>query len=266
MSNGISFPGIVASTRYFVKLPAVRALLIQLISFFFAFVLLPSIWLTLDIRNNILFTSLLQGVIAMSLSYCRQMAPWWWPIQFIFPCALALTLPLQIPSGFFLAAFIFLLGFFWTIFRTQVPFYPSNPKVWDSIEKLLPHDRQIRMIDIGSGLGSLILTLATRRPESAFTGIELAPLPWLISRLRAAFKKSSAHFIRGDYQHRSLAGYDVVFAYLSPAAMPALWQQAAREMKPGTLLLSYEFSIPQARPNLIISPEFGGPDLYGWRM
>lgn len=266
MSNGISFPAIVASSRYFVNLPAIRALLIQFISFFFAFMLFPSIWLLFGIRNDIIFTSLLQGVIAMSVSYCRRMAPWWWPIQLIFPCALVLTLSLQIPAGFFLAAFVFLLGFFWTTFRTQVPFYPSNSKVWDSIEKLLPHDRQIRMIDIGSGLGSLILSLATRRPESAFIGIELAPLPWLISRLRAAYKKSSAQFIRGDYEHRSLAGYDVVFAYLSPAAMTALWQQAAREMKPGTLLLSYEFSIPEVSPNLIISPEFGGPDLYGWRM
>ncbi|MEO6354908.1 MAG: class I SAM-dependent methyltransferase [Burkholderiaceae bacterium] len=266
MSNGISFSAIATSSRYFVSFPAVQAILIQFISFFFAFMLLPSIWLLYDIRSDNILICLLQGAIAMSLSYYRQLAPWWLPIQFIFPCALALTLSLQIPPGFFLAGFIFLLGFFWTTFRTQVPFYPSNSTVWDSIEKLLPHEKQIRVIDIGSGIGSLILTLAARRPEVTFTGIEVAPLPWLISRLRASIKKSSAHFIRGDYENQSLTGYDVVFAYLSPAAMSTLWQQATQEMKPGTLLLSYEFLIPDASPDFIISPEFRGPDLYGWRM
>lgn len=266
MRNGVSFPAFVAGGRYFVNLPAAKALLIQIVSFLFVFLLLASVWLITGIRSNIVLASLLQGTIAMFISYRRQMAPWWWLIQFTLPCALILTLSLQIPSDFFLAAFLFLLGFFWTTFRTQVPFYPSNSKVWDAIQKMLPHNKQIRMIDIGSGLGGLILNLAVRRPECTFTGIELAPLPWLLSVFRASFGKSSARFIHGDYNRQSLTDYDVVFAYLSPAVMPSLWQKATREMKPGTLLLSYEFPIPEASPNLIIAPEPGGPNLYGWYM
>ena len=48
-----------------------------------------------------------------------------------------------------------------------------------------PSDRPVRAVDIGSGLGGLVLELARRRPDSVFMGIELAPLPWLLSWLRA---------------------------------------------------------------------------------
>jgi hypothetical protein len=264
--NGCSFTGLARNTKRFIKIPAFQALFIQLSSFIFVFILFASTGLSLSIRSNIVLSALIQGAVAMFLSYRHQMASWWWPIQFIFPCAIVLTLAMQVPSSVFLVFFTFSLGFFWTTFRTQVPFYPSNVKVWKSIEKLLPHDKQIRMIDIGSGLGGVILHLAAQHPKSTFVGIELAPLPWLLSALRAAFRKSPVHFIRGNYDHISLAEYDVVFAYLSPVAMSDLWQKAVSEMQPGALLLSYEFSIPEANPCIIISSECGGPNLYGWRL
>lgn len=266
MVNGSSFSDLARNAKRFIRIPASKAIFIQFFSFIFVFILFANTGLSLSIPSNIVLGALIQGAVAMYLSYRHQMASWWWLIQFLFPCAVVLTLALQIPSSFFLVFFIFSLGFFWTTFRTQVPFYPSNVTVWDSIEKLLPHDKQIRMIDIGSGLGGAILHLAAQRPESTFVGIELAPLPWLLSALRAAFRKSPARFIRGNYDHISLADYDVVFAYLSPVAMSDLWQKAVREMQPGALLLSYEFPIPEANPSIIISSACGGPNLYGWHL
>ncbi|GAC1436513.1 MAG: hypothetical protein NVSMB6_32690 [Burkholderiaceae bacterium] len=57
----------------------------------------------------------------------------------------------------------------------------------------------------------------------------------------------------------------MVFAYLSPAAMPALWLKAQREMQPGALLLSYEFPVDGRLPDLTVLPHPQGPPLYGWR-
>ena len=170
----------------------------------------------------------------------------------------------QAPSWLFLAAFLFLLALYWSTFRTQVPYYPSGKRVWDEVAKLLPQDRPVLAIDIGSGLGGLVLDLAARRPESHFVGIELAPLPWLASRLRALFSGSRARFVRGDYEQLDFSQYDAVFAYLSPAAMSALWRKAAAEMRPGTMLLSYEFLITEKTPDLTILPIGRGPALYVW--
>jgi SAM-dependent methyltransferase len=169
-----------------------------------------------------------------------------------------------LPSSLFLAGFVALLLVYWSTFRTQVPYYPSGKRAWDAVAGLLPAGRPVYVVDIGSGLGGLVLDLARRRPESTFAGIELAPLPWLVSWLRARLAGNNVRFVRGDYEQLDLGDYDVVFAYLSPAAMGALWRKAGAEMRPGALLLSYEFGISAKPPDLTIVPTGRGPSLYGW--
>ena len=208
--------------------------------------------------------ALLQGLFALLLSKWRALAPWWLGIQLVFPLALLQAGALGIAPSVWLAAFVLLLLLFWSTFRTQVPYYPSGRRVWDEVAKRLPQNRPLCAIDIGSGLGGLVLELAARRPESRFVGIELAPLPWLVSAVRAKLSGSAARFVRGDYEQLDFAHYDVVFAYLSPAAMSALWHKASREMRPGAILLSYEFLITEKTPDLSIVLTGRGPALYVW--
>ena len=69
---------------------------------------------------------------------------------------------------------------------------------------------------------------------------------------------------RGDYARLDFSEYDAVFAYLSPAAMPALWDKASREMRPGSLLASYEFPIPGHPPTRTANVNTHAPHLYIW--
>jgi hypothetical protein len=245
--------------------PAVQALVIQCISFLLTLLLMRGVWLLADMQVSMIMAAFLQGVIAATITLWRRLAPWWVLIQLLFPGALIAALSLSLPPGIFLALFIFFLGLYWTTFRTQVPFYPSGPAAWKSVADFLPADRSIRMIDIGSGLGGLVLNLAARRPKSEFIGIELAPLPWAVSWLMAKVKRSHGQFMLGDYMHHDFSKYDVVFAYLSPAAMSALWEKSRQEMRPGTLLMSYEFAIPGAVADVVVVPHENAPTLYGWR-
>jgi SAM-dependent methyltransferase len=256
-----------SATRYsksFWRVPAFRAALIQLSSFGIVLVLALGVSLPMAAQMTIAAAAVLQGVIAAIVSRWHGLAGWWQLIQLLFPAALITTHSLQLPSVIFFAAFVMLLALYWSTFRTQVPFYPSGPAVWKAVEALLPSERPIRFIDIGSGFGGLIFHLARQRPGSNFIGTELAPLPWLASALRNRFRGNHACFLRGDYNCLDFASYDVIFAYLSPAAMPTLWEKARAEMRPGTLLLSYEFLIPEVTPHLISKPVEGGPALYGW--
>jgi SAM-dependent methyltransferase len=252
--------------------PAVQAALIQCLAFVLTVALayllsyLPQqrvlpVFLPVSIGGAVL----LQGALAFMITYLRRLAPWWCAIQLLFPAALAATLALHLPPALFLFAFLLLLGLYWSTFRTQVPFYPSGPKVWNAVAALLPAQRPARLIDIGSGLGGLALNLARRRPDCSVSGIELAPLPWAISRLRAYCSGNRARFVRGDYENLDFADYDVVFAYLSPAAMAALWRKAHAQMRSGAMLLSYEFAIEGRAPDRAIHPTVGGPVLYVWQ-
>lgn len=244
-------------------LPAVRALLIQCGALP---VSVAAMWLLAraGVPVSLPAWALLQGVLAAGLTRWRDLAPWWLAIQLLFAPAVAGALLLHLPAPLFLALFLALLAVYWSTFRTQVPYFPSGAPVWEAVAQLLPPGRPLRVVDVGSGLGGLVLELARRRPESGMSGIELAPLPWLVSALRARFSGSRARFLRGDYEQLDFGDYDVVFAYLSPAAMSALYRKAAAQMKPGGMLVSYEFVIMDKTPDVVIKPCGRGANVYVW--
>ena len=280
----MSRPGPESYLQRVARAPAVRALLIQCGA---APLTLAIIYLMASGRLPVGYWTVaaVQGLLAAGLTWKLGLAVWWRPIQLLFPLALLAALALRLPPWLFLAAFLILLGLYWSTFRTQVPYYPSSPAVWDAVRQALPPPapappeplpggaaRPLTVIDIGSGLGGLVLYLARQRPDAVCSGIELAPLPWLYSQLRSRLRAAAAgpharhapRFLLGDYEKLDFARYDVVFAYLSPAAMAGLWRKAAAEMRPGAMLLSYEFAIDARAPDRTIHATAGGRALYIW--
>lgn len=209
---------------------------------------------------------LMQALLAATLSYIAGMASWWRWIHLCFPLTAWAMFQWHIPNEVYLVGFIISLSLFWTTFRTQVPFFPSRPMVWQQVAKIIPQDKSVRLIDIGSGLGDMSMYMAKIRPDSQIEGIEIAPLPWIISYIRAKFRRSSATFKLGNYQALDFANYDVIFAYLSPAAMRMLWDKASQEMRPGSLLISLEFEIPEIAENMRIAGNQNRPDIYVWKI
>ena len=76
-----------------------------------------------------------------------------------------------------------MLVVYWTTFRSQVSLYLSNKRVWKTLEELLPA-KNFSFMDIGSGIGGVLTHLARARPDGQYYGVENAPLPYLISKLR----------------------------------------------------------------------------------
>lgn len=228
--------------------------------------------------------ALLCGLLAASLSRLAGLARWWLPIQLLFAPALVLMLALDIPPGFFLAAFLILLAVYWSTFRTQVPLYLSSNKVWRALETLLPSPAcgggaggegkpGFRFIDLGSGLGGVLTHLADARPDGHYRGVESAPLPLLWSWLRiklGGYRNCNVQW--GSIWDDSLgicdlAQYDVVFAYLSPVPMERLWRKARAEMRPGTVFISSTFAVPEQTPHETVQvDDLHRSTLLVWRM
>lgn len=247
--------------------PAITALLLQ----FASFALVVFSVRILALKPVPILFAFACGLIAAGLSYVAKLARWWLIIQLLFAPALVATLTLNIPSHFFLGAFLLLLLVFWNTYRTQVPLYLSSNKVWRALENYLPHSKpgtSFSFIDIGSGLGGVLTHLAGIRPDGIFSGIESAPLPFLWSWLRirlGGYHQCRVHW--GDLWECDLAPYDVVFAYLSPAPMERLWHKAQTEMKPGALFISSTFTVPGHTPIEIIQvDDLHHSTLLVWRM
>ncbi len=252
--------------------PATLAVLVQcaalvtvlVFSWFAHFIAATSF--NVDLTFSILDLLLTQALLASIFSYFVGMATWWRWIHLCFPIVIWGMTNWRFPNEFYLAGFIISLSLFWTTFRSQVPFFPSRPAVWKQVAKLMPKDKSLSLIDIGSGLGDMPMYIAKMRPECHIEGIEIAPLPWLLSFIRGKIRRSPAVFRLGDYRSLDFSGYDIVFAYLSPAAMLALWEKANQEMKSGSLLISLEFEIPGANPSMRIAGSEHSPMIYVWRL
>lgn len=241
------------------KKPAIFALIIQGFSLLVV-LLLCRILLHLSVFFSfglleipLLAFLIMQAVTASTFSHVFGMAIWWRWIHVVFPIALWATLKLDVPNEVYLVGFLLTLSIFWSTYRTQVPYYPSRLDVWQRMSALvgefeMKHRHLPQVIDIGSGLGGLSLYLAQHHRDIKVAGIEIAPLPWLVSRLRSVVAQAQVRFTLGDYQALNFADYDIIFAYLSPAAMPALWEKARQEMRPNTLLVSLEFAVPDVEP------------------
>lgn len=195
-----------------------------------------------------------QAVSATLFSRLLRQPAWWVPIQLLFaPAALAM-LTLQLPSWLYLLAALLLALVFWGTIKGDVPLFLSSPAVSAALQAIVEREAAGSFIDLGAGLGTVAAPLAKARPGMVVEAWERAPIPWLVAAWRCR-KLPNTIVYRKSFWHCDLSIYDVVFAFLSPAPMPALGEKALREMRPGTLLVSSTFIIPDWQPEAIISIE-----------
>jgi hypothetical protein len=231
-----------------------------------ACVLLLVTLLQWDMRLSLATLLMLESTCAVVISYFFRLPSWWLLIQAVFAPGVYWVGILGLAPQWYLAAFIFLVLIYWSTYTTQVPLYLSRRGVWQQVSQLLLPQPGLRFVDMGSGLGGLVHFLARAHSGSHFSGIESAPLPYCFGKLRTLFQ-DNADFHWGDLWRRDLSGYDVVFAYLSPVPMPALWEKAQREMRPGSLFISYRFAVPGVAPSAVIEMrDLGRTQLYLWRL
>jgi SAM-dependent methyltransferase len=250
------------------RLPvSLQSLVIQCVALLLAALLNRLLQIHFSYQPALWQLALSQGAIAAGLSHLWRQPAWWPPLHFGFLPTILLARQASVPAWAYLAAFLLLVLFYWSTFRTRVPLYLSDRKAWQALTPLLPETQAFRFIDLGSGLGDVLFYLAPRFPQGRFYGTEIAPAPWLISRLRARFKHSRVSFMRRDYTILNLADFDVVFAFLSPAAMPALWRQAQAQMHSGSLFISLSFAVDTRQPDHVVTLAEGARHtLYAWRM
>ncbi len=190
----------------------------------------------------------LQGLLAALLGARWGLGPGWWSFQFLLPFALAWQLGHTVPGWIYLSLFVLLLLVYGGGILTRVPLYTSGPAAWEHLLALIPEDEGVQVADLGAGLGGPLTYLARRRPQARFVGVEASPLTWLLAWLRLLPLRRNGRVRFGSLWNMELGSFDLVFAFLSPAPMPRLWDKAVREMRPGALLVSHSFEIPGIQP------------------
>ena len=191
---------------------------------------------------------LIQGSLAAILAYLWGLNRWWLLFQVTLPLALAWQLGHAVPVWIYPIALLGLLLVFGGGLMTRVPLYNSSHAAWSALLELLPTEDGHAVADLGAGLGGPLSFLARHRPGVRFTGVEASPLVWLLAWFRVRSVRSNCRMRFGSLWTFPLGEYQVVYAFLSPAPMQALWAKARREMQPGSVLISNTFGIPGTVP------------------
>jgi hypothetical protein len=153
------------------------------------------------------------------------------------------------------------------IYQTRVPLYLSSRAAAQATALLLPAQPGFSFLDLGSGCGGLLHRLGKVRPDGNYHGIEAALLPFLLSKCRNVFRATGCRMNWGNFWNQGFASYDVVYAYLSPVPMAALWRKARAEMRPGSIFISNSFAVPGVTPEVSLElDDFEGSTLHVWRM
>lgn len=244
--------------------PALIAFLTQLFSLVAIFPLI----IVFSEQNLSLFEwALLQGVVAACMSLRLKMATWWIFIHLLFMPALTATLALSLPPFWFCIGFLLLVLIYGKSYQTQVPLYLSSQEVTKALISFLPKQRHFSFMDLGCGCGGLLKTLSQVQSNGSYYGIEAAPIPYLVSKLRNIVCAPNNTIQWGDFWKDDLAHYDVVYAYLSPVPMKSLWEKARQEMHPGSMFISNSFIVPDVLPEKTVKlNDFSGSTLYMWRI
>lgn len=225
-----------------------RALLAQLLGLA---AVMGLAWALPDWQPGAWRLAMAQAVAAALFARLLGQPAWWLPLHLLFAPALLAAAALQLPAGFYLAGFVFLLLLYWGTVRGDAPLYLSSAGVAEAVAQIVRREQARHFAELGAGIGTVVVPLARQSPELGIEAWERAPLPWALLRWRCR-KLDNVDVTRSSFWEGDLSIHDVVFAFLSPLPMARLGEKIGREMRPGSLFVSAEFPVPGWTPESVL--------------
>ncbi len=126
--------------------------------------------------------------------------------------------------------------------KTKVPWVktPANNLEIILDEIKLPSNSLV--YDLGCGDGRFLF--AAKKRGLRTVGYELSLYPCLRGWLRSYFSGTKVIIKNSNYFNSDLSEADTVYLFLVGAVMAKTGEKLKRELKPGTLVISYGFKIP----------------------
>ena len=231
----------------FFRNPLWLALLIQLVVLVAISLVLPYLaeWVAPPYHPT--YIVLAQAFFAALLSLAVKMPRWWLWIQFLLPIGLFVGLAqTMIPFYWFGLFALILMLVFSNVLGERVPLYLSNGVTHRALLELVVERHIKTAVDLGSGLGGVVRALAASGVDA--TGVEFSPVLAVLSNAVCRLTRRG-RVLHGDMWQQDLSCYDLVYVFLSPVPMSAIWQKAQAEMKSGAVLVSNSFAVPDIEPD-----------------
>ena len=150
--------------------------------------------------------------------------------------------------------------------RTGGPYVPTPPAGVEAMLKLADVGPKDFVVDLGSGDGRIVLTAATKFKARGM-GVDIDPE--LVDQANATARKlgvaDRAQFQVQDVLRADVSRATVMTLYLLPGMMTNLHKKLLAVLKPGTRIVSHDFTFEKWKPDRSTTVETPEKyDLTGW--
>lgn len=154
---------------------------------------------------------------------------------------------------------LIVLSVVYSTLRTGISPMPSSKQARDVILHWLDEVDGIRIVELGSGWGNLLIPIARRFPDKVIVGYELSLIPFWVSQfLKYLFRLHNIQILRRDFLNADLSGTDVLICYLYPGGMKSLKNKIQSDnLRP--IVISNTFALEDIKPERMIRLN----DIYG---
>jgi hypothetical protein len=154
--------------------------------------------------------------------------------------------------------------FFNVLFRGQAPFISTNKKIIKKAVEKIQLNVGETVYELGCGRALFLKSLAKKFPAARYRGVEHSLLPYWLAKLQNAVAKSKIEIIKDNFFKINLSDANLIYCYLNPKMMEELSLKIKSECRPGTKIISYQFSLPGARLEKFIKD--GSKRIYFYRV
>jgi SAM-dependent methyltransferase len=118
-----------------------------------------------------------------------------------------------------------------------------SDRMRDIVLAHVPRDRAIRLLDLGTGTGSLVFRLAETLPAATLIGIDVSAANIRVAAAQKAGRPAAANvrFETANYLEYAAEPFDAIVAdgvlHLIPGDTTALLRKLANDLRPGGLLI-----------------------------
>ena len=154
--------------------------------------------------------------------------------------------------------------FFNIVFRGFAPFISTKFEAILTILKELELTGREHVYELGSGKAGFLRAVEQRFGNKKLTGIEYSFFPYFLAKIQIALSGSAIKILRKDMFKVNLKEADVVYCFLLPDMMNKLEQKFKNECRPGTLIISYHFKLPNITAEKVLKE--GKNKIYFYRI
>jgi SAM-dependent methyltransferase len=163
-----------------------------------------------------------------------------------------------------LGIIIFIAAMSITIYSSVIgaPYVWTPSRAVREIFKIAGLKKGDKVYDLGAGNGQNLI-IADKEFDARALGFELSPILYLAAKINIFIKGAKKSQISWrNFYNQNLADADLIFCFLTVHAMVKLKPKFEAELRPGTKVISYAFSIHGWTPKQMLKGYPGNVYLY----